>query len=286
MTGETSPLARPDFPILKADFTEDRAVRVVPVDASVESVRAPLRDQLASFGFVVASFPPGTKPEAAIGALARNLGLGELYVPVLYRFPEAKGFGGTLSNIEHDDAADHPGFATRSGQPWHVDGTLESIGAIRTSVLYCVRAAVSGGCTHLFNAVAAFRELQRSDPEAAQVLLDPFVLRRISTILSQAEWTDGPAFAECSDGSCVNRFSEGDTVRWSAPEGKEEELERALTFLRARAESGRYRVSVRLEAGQCLIFRNDQISHSREEYVDNPEVPRKLIRALFEQAPE
>src|SRR5207249_6529660 len=111
--------------------------------------------------------------------------------------------------------------------------TLEAIGSIRTSVLYCVRAALSGGRTRLFNAVAAFHALKKMDPEAARVLLMPSVLRRISTILSEDKWTDGPAFAENEDGSYVNRFSEGATARWNAPDGKGDELERALSFLRA-----------------------------------------------------
>jgi alpha-ketoglutarate-dependent taurine dioxygenase len=263
----------------------NRAMQVVAVDPSVGYSIAPVRDQLSDFGFAVLQFPTEVAPEVAIASLAERLGLGNPYIPALYRQPETSGFSAALSNIEHDERADHPGFATRSGQPWHVDGTLEDIGAIRTSVLYCVHAAQSGGHTRLFNAVAAFHALKEADPEAAQVLLMPSVLRRISTILSEAKWNDGPAFSENVDGSYLNRFSEGATACWNTPEGKGEELDRALSFLRAKAEESIYTASILLRPGQCLVFRNDQVSHSREEYVDDPKVPRKLIRALFEQAP-
>lgn len=274
---------RPGVPILNADYTKSRVMHVVPVDPAVRSTFTSVRDQLLDFGFAVLQFPQEAAPTAAIASLAEHLGLGDPYVPRLYR--QTSGFSAALASIQHSGGTDHPGFATRSGQPWHVDGTLEDIGAIRTSVLYCVRAALSGGHTHLFNAVAAFHALKKADPEAARVLLDPSVLRRVSTILSEEEWNDGPAFHEDADGSCLNRFSEGATARWIAPKGKGEELERALSFLRARSEEKTYSASIRLQTGQCLVFRNDQVSHSREEYVDDPKSPRKLVRALFEQAP-
>jgi alpha-ketoglutarate-dependent taurine dioxygenase len=283
--GEKIPPARPEARMLKADYSAGDAVAAIPVAPSDPTSFARVRDRLDGFGFAVLQFPAAMAPEEAITALADHAGLGAPYVPVLYRQPETSSLGDALSSIQHDETAGHPGFATRAGQPWHVDGTLEPIGAIRVSALYCVRAAVAGGHTRLFNAVAAFHELRKVDTDAARVLLDPTVLRRISTILREAKWTDGPAFSEDTDGSYMNRFSEGPTARWFAPEGKADDLDRALSFFRARADEDRYTASVLLEPAQCLVFRNDRVSHCREEYIDNPEAPRKLVRALFEKVP-
>lgn len=282
---EKLPPARPGARILSADYATIDAVETIRVSLSDATAFARVRERLDGFGFSVLQFPTDAAPEDAIKALADHVGLGAPYVPVLYRQPETTSLGDALSSIQHDESAGHPGFATRAGQPWHVDGTLEPPGAIRVSVLHCVRAALSGGHTRLFNAVAAFHELEEVDTKAARVLLEPTVLRRISTILREAKWTDGPAFSQDSEGSYINRYSEGDTARWLAPEGKQGDLDRALSFLRAKAEEDRYTASVLLKPGQCLVFRNDQVSHCREEYTDNPGAPRKLVRALFEKVP-
>ena len=138
----------------------------------------------------------------------------------------------------------------------------------------------------LFNSVAAFAELQAEDAEAAEVLLHPKVLRRTASIPGVQSFNDGPCFAYDSDSTLITRFSDGSTETWTAPEDSGDALERALKFLRSEAESNpKRRIALSLKPSQTLIFRNDLLSHGREEYKDVPDNPRHLIRALYEGIP-
>jgi hypothetical protein len=65
---------------------------------------------------------------------------------------------------------------------WHTDGARRRLGAIRTSLVACLRPAPVGGSSLLFNATAAFVELARSDPAATAALMAPDVLAHTATV--------------------------------------------------------------------------------------------------------
>lgn len=244
--------------------------------------------QLDRYGFVVVDTQARNDPETALRQLASWFGLGEPYVPELYRKGAGAAFGAAFSDIKQKAGGRHPGFLTDSAQPFHVDGLLEPLGRIRTSMLYCQRPAKQGGRTVLFNASLAYRRLLDHDPEAAKTLLDPNVLERVSS-LPDVESTSvtGPAFMQAGDHVVFTRFSDGTTERWHAPAGSEAAFERALDYFRScyGQDGSEMIAAIRLEAGECLVMRNDMLSHAREAFEDDADHPRHLVRSLHLEAP-
>ncbi|EWC64477.1 putative taurine catabolism dioxygenase [Actinokineospora spheciospongiae] len=236
-------------------------------------------------GFAVAALAPSQPPDDALAAVAAALGLGTPYIPALYRYPETRAYSAAYSHIRSDPGDRHPGFSTTAGQAWHVDGLLDEIGTIKTTILYCVRAAHRGGDTLLFNSLAAFAELRALDPDAALAMQSPKALNRRSTIPAIGVDADGPVFARDSFGAWTTRYTDNDTCTWNFAEGPPGGLRRGLEFLRAAAREPRYRLAVSLRPGEALIFRNDRLSHGRQPYEDTPAAPRHLIRALYADGP-
>ncbi len=271
---------------LFVDYRDATAACPVAVARSGRGVDE-LGDRLDTYGFVIAEMPGELPPQEAIDFLAEAWSLGAPYVPALYRLPGAEQFNRPYADIRADDAGDHPGFAVRSAQEFHVDGTLDGPGDVPMVLMYCVRPAVRGGESLLLNSIGVFHALREADPAAAAVLTRPTVLRRSSTLRGVRAHTDGPAFVVRDDGGIVNRYSDvASTTTWIAPAGEEDALDRALAFVRQEAGGdGRFRLSARLAAGECLIVRNDRVSHARQGYEDTAAHPRQLLRATFGVSP-
>ncbi|MFJ2609319.1 TauD/TfdA family dioxygenase [Streptomyces sp. NPDC087425] len=244
------------------------------------------REALETFGFAVTRSPSPTVSTAdahrEMAVIRADLDLGEPYVPLLYRESDQP----TVTEVTRKAGSDHPVFHTGAAQGWHTDGLLEDIGTIRTTLLYCVRPAHRGGRTALLNAGRVFAELRADDPEAADVLLSDTILGRRSTLPGVEREAVGPVFADLGDGTYATRYGEGRVERWH-PRGPAQRaaLDRALRHFRARRSDPDVRIDLLLGAGQCLIFRNDLLSHSREDFVDDPLRPRLLLRSLHTDAP-
>jgi alpha-ketoglutarate-dependent taurine dioxygenase len=273
--------------LVDADYCDPASLAVLDADLGDQiKSRMAIAGQLGRYGFAVVRFN-GTRPaHIALEYLADLLGLGEIFVPEIYRDPAKGSDYKRFAEIVPDDSSRHPGFANSNAQAMHVDGLLEPIATIKMSMLYCVSPALSGGQTIVFNSSGAFTGLQQQDPAAAAALLDKHVLERFTTIPGIHRKAIGPAFQREPDGEVVTRFSDGLTERWHARDGLRAELERALRFFRSVTEcDNRFRVSVPLEPDQALILRNDQVSHGREAFVSHQGRPRHLVRALFLKAP-
>lgn len=268
---------------LQADFRDPSCAE--PVDYSGHDTADAIARRLEQYGFVVVSIDDASPPNTQMAALSATLGVGDPYVPALYRYADTASYSASYSHIRSNSHDRHPGFSTTAGQDWHVDGLLDEIGTIKTTVLYCVCAAQRGGESLLFNSVSAFSELCEQDPIAAEALLSPDALTRSSTISTIDRSATGPVFSIDSDGNYSTRYTDNDTCTWNFSAGRAGALRRALDFLRAATENPRYRRAVLLEAGQALIFRNDRLSHSRRAYEDSPDARRHLVRALYATAP-
>ncbi|MEU4565476.1 TauD/TfdA family dioxygenase [Micromonospora sp. NPDC023956] len=268
---------------LQADFRDPRCAR--PVDFAEPDAPYRVVGSLDERGFAVVAMAEPGPPEAKLAALSAALRLGSPYVPALYRFAETKEHSASYSDIRSDPKDRHPAFSTTAGQSWHVDGLLDAIGHIRTTILYCVRPAHRGGDTLLFNAVAAFAELRDKDPAAADALCSPDALSRRSTIPAIDVSTTGPVFSVDGRGDLVTRYTDNETCTWNFSAGPPGGLRRALAFLRAATDDPRYRLALRLAAGQALVFRNDRLSHGRQSYEDGPNGRRHLVRALYTEGP-
>jgi hypothetical protein len=252
--------------------------------ASPEQVKA-LTARVSTAGFAL--LETGTGPgQDDLLALAGLLGLGEPFVPPLYRMPGSVQVGTagvsqmTAAPGTGADAARHPATSA-VGQGWHVDGTLQQMGEVRTSLLLCVRPAATGGQSLLFNATAAFLDLADHDPAAAAALMAPGVLVRVATVNGSNDSTAGPAFA-VTGGQLLTRYARTDADRWFPPSGDPSAVDRALARLDELAAPGSpYRLEFTLAAGQGLVFANSRLCHGRQPYTDDPAAPRTLLRALF-----
>lgn len=268
---------------LQADFRDPRCVQ--PVDFAGHDAPDQVVHNLDAHGFAVVAMAEPGPPDAILASLSAALGLGDPYVPALYRYAETVDYSAPYSDIRSDPDNGHPGFSTTAGQVWHVDGLLDEIGEIKTTVLFCVRAAHRGGDTLLFNSVAAFAELRDKDPGAAEALLSPSALNRRSTLPNIDVNATGPVFSVDERGDLITRFTDNETCTWDFSVGPPGGLHRALAFLRAATDNPRYRLAVRLAPGQALVFRNDRLSHGRQPYEDRPDARRHLVRALYGNAP-
>lgn len=249
----------------------------------VESLVSEISNNSFAIAHLGVAYDDPTRPVARVSDL---LDLGEPQVPALYRLQGAENYSSPYQELQSSTDDEHPGFSTTAGQAWHVDGTLDDIGTLKTTILYCVRSAYLGGDTQIFHAVSAFEELRRFDAQAAEALMSPTVLERWSTIPGIDAKAIGPAFTLAPNGEVFTRFTDNDSCSWNYMAGTAAgSLERALKFLREAVKDPRYRTSVRLEAGEALIFRNDRVSHGRTSYKDDPKARRLLVRSVYNRAP-
>ncbi|MFD0339987.1 TauD/TfdA family dioxygenase [Streptomyces sp. NPDC127117] len=268
---------------LLADFRDAQCAQ--RVDFAAEEAPDRIVRALRERGFALVAMGGSGEADVALKTLATALHLGDPYVPALYQNASAREYSASYSDIRSDAEDRHPGFSTTAGQGWHVDGLLDAIGVIKTTVLFCVRAAHRGGETLLFNSPAAFAALRRTDPAAAKALLSPVALRRRATIPGVDASATGPVFRTEPNGDLITRYTDNETCEWAFSAGPPGGLHRALEFLRAASEEPRYRLSVRLAADEALVFRNDRLSHGRQPYEDTPDTRRHLVRALYTKAP-
>ncbi|MDN3255272.1 TauD/TfdA family dioxygenase [Streptomyces sp. MA25(2023)] len=266
-----------------ADYRDPRCT--LRVEFTAQDAPEQLVAALDEWGFAIAVMREFEEPDAVLKELSTALNLGPPYVPSLYRQEEAKDYSAAYSDIRSDPDDLHPGFSRTTGQDWHVDGLLDDVGVIKTTILWCVRPAHRGGETLIFNSLAAFLRLRAADPEAAEALMAPTALLRRSTLPGVDHSRTGPVFALDENGELVTRYTDNDTCEWDHSAGAHGALRRALSFLAEQSRQAHSRLAVRLGAGEALIFRNDRLSHGREAYVDTARARRHLVRALYTKAP-
>lgn len=239
-------------------------------------------------GFAVFETSDDPSSEATMMALTEAVGLGEPFVPEMYRLPGTRSLYGAsgLNAISVGDGGDsHPAFRACSAQPFHCDGTLEEIGFVKSSMLICIAAAETGGETRVFDAVGAFAVLEREDPAAAQSLTSD-CLKRVGTVGLVGAMHVGPAFAR-RDGECLSRYSVTSTDSWVVPNDVcPDDLRAGIDWMEtASAWGSSHTVSLRLEERQGILFANDKVAHARGAYTDGPSSVRRLLRGLYRTRP-
>ncbi|MER8072284.1 alpha/beta hydrolase fold domain-containing protein [Streptomyces sp. NPDC094034] len=265
------------------DLIPEEPVPVADAGALVPLELSQVADRYARHGFAIIQLPPGPFTDKSLLALAESLGLGEPFLPPLYRL------GGTVATVSRISAAanegtvdaDHPSFARTVGQELHCDGTLQDIGFIKASVLLCESPAAEGGDTTLFNASAAFARLLMTDAAAATALATPGVLIRQANVNGSTEVNSGPAFT-VQDGQLICRYCVSGTDRWAVPaDVTEADLWRGVEFMRwASQPISPFFARLRLGEGQAIVFDNTRISHGRSPYSDSKTQHRCLHRSL------
>lgn len=258
-----------------------------PADLARESPR--IVDRFARHGFAILQLEAAAVGPDTLVTLGDELGLGAPFVPPLYRIGRADSPSVTRISAALNlgtDHADHPSFGRTVGQRLHVDGTLQEIGFVKTSMLLCEAPAAEGGDTILFNASAAFAQLVAEDPEAAAALATPGVLVRQANVNGCSDVNVGPAFT-VDDGRLVCGYSVTETDSWAVPDGvSETDLRRGVEFmLRASSPGSPHHLQLRLGAGQAILLDNRRISHGRTDYRDSDTQCRCLYRSLHLEAP-
>ncbi|WP_292765961.1 TauD/TfdA family dioxygenase [Microbacterium sp. UBA3486] len=234
---------------------------------------------------------PLSDAATVIHGLRDALDLGDPFSPPLYSGTAAvRADGLSQLNVDSASAAGgaHPSFGTTDGQRLHTDGTLQPIGLIRTTILYCEQAAADGGGTYFFNSNGVFSRLRREDPDAAEQLSREGVLRRISNIGDDRHIADGPAFADSDEAGLQTRFALSSTDYWNIPDGEDgRALLRGLSFLlEAQTEGSPDFVELNFEPGMGVLFANDRLSHGRRSFVNHAGAPRSVQRGLYTRVPK
>ncbi|MFJ8478466.1 TauD/TfdA family dioxygenase [Kitasatospora sp. NPDC094011] len=268
------------LPAFPADLPDPLRLGSYRITAA-EAARIGERVRQVGFAVVDVAEEP---TEQHLTLLAARLGLGDPFVPPIYRRPGtvAVAHSGVSTLTATADGIAHPAVSA-GGQGLHVDGLLQPIGTVRTSVLLCAQPAAKGGVSTLFNATAAFWHLAGADPQAAETLMGSAVLTRTANVNGSTDRAAGPAFAVV-DGQLLTRYSRDGNDTWTAAPGRDAALERALDAMEALAEPGSpFAARLTLAAGHGLIFANSRLCHGRTPYQDDPTAPRRMLRGLFTQ---
>lgn len=225
-------------------------------------------------------------PAAVLHDFTQSLNLGAPFVPPLYQFSNSTLYDelgmSTLAPAPGEEST-HPVFGSTEALELHTDGTLQQLGEIPTSVLFCVSPADRGGATNVFQAVRAFLMLQETNPALAAALLDPRALTKQASVNGSREICRGPVFAY-RDGELVTRYSVTARDRWNV-----EEVARLADAKNALADLAKmntpYLHQITLRSGQGIIIANDRVSHGRTGFSNSPPQTRRMLRVLFTRQP-
>ena len=243
-------------------------------------------------GFAVLDIKPGhvvINSVEIINIISKLLELGSPFIPPLYQQGDYKA--GVISKISVDDELQkdflHPSFHKTRGLKLHSDGTLQKIGYIKTSIMYCKLPGVTGGDNTFFNASGAFAALVCKDLSAAIALMHPMVFIRQANVNGCDDINHGPTFT-IENGEIFSAYSVTETDRWENVKGVNgDDLARGINFLDLLARpNSPYFFQFKLTADQLLICANAKISHGRTPYTDSPSTRRCLYRSLFLQRPK
>ncbi|RBW46535.1 hypothetical protein DS885_07740 [Psychromonas sp. B3M02] len=181
----------------------------------------------------------------------------------------------------------HEGFESNNAQGLHVDGTIEPLGSIQTSLLYCKQPAKIGGESIVFNLMGAINDLAKNDLSLIQPLFDPNALKRASTYEGINESHTGPILGYHPETKrLIARFAINITCQWQEGFNKVPGLERTINRLIAMAEEGSpYTAKFQLQSETLLVMDNSRICHGRAAYTDCPTKPRTMIRGIYSQLP-
>jgi alpha-ketoglutarate-dependent taurine dioxygenase len=181
----------------------------------------------------------------------------------------------------------HEGFESNNEQGFHVDGTVEPLGSIQTSLLYCKQPAKIGGESILFNLMGAISQLAKTDMSLIEPLFDPNALKRASTYEGINESYTGPVLGyHPNTQRLIARFAINITCQWEEGFKKVPGLERSIKQLFDMAKEGSpYSAKFQLESGTLMVMDNSRICHGRAAYTDCIEQPRIMIRGIYSQLP-
>ena len=252
-----------------------------------DSARTAILDEYYQRGFALFQLDfAGHDPAAVLHDFTQALNLGDPFVPSLYQFSNSTLYDergiSTLAPV-HADESHHPVFGSTDPLELHTDGTLQQLGEVPTSVLFCVSPADCGGATTVFQAVQAFLELHDAHPALAAALLDERALTKHASVNGSREVCSGPVYGY-RDGELVTRYSVTDRDHWN-----DDEVARLADAKNALADLAKWNTpyfhQITLGRGQGIILANDKVSHGRTGFSNSPHQTRRMLRVLFRHKP-
>ncbi|GMK47952.1 hypothetical protein PghCCS26_50820 [Paenibacillus glycanilyticus] len=240
-------------------------------------------DNYLSNGFAVFEIVENDVSDEQLLKLYAQVGLKDPFVPSIYKdrsgIYENSGLNYIAANSYSNDIM-HRAFQTNNRQELHSDGTLEDIGVIATSTLFCVEPADIGGETIIFNSVGAFYRMLLEEFDVVESLLNECALKRIDLGRTNRV-AIGPAF-KIIDNKILSRFSMDNTCNWEYGIEIDSKLSIALNeILKYAHEDSPYYTKFKLGKNQGVIMANSKVSHGRESFQNGPINKRKMVRGLF-----
>ncbi len=255
-----------------------------------ERIRRDLKDQdfaVIDRQILVGMTPQldGAKIEQGIRSLANVLGIGEPYLPELYKNSACIDYTQSLFNHIGGPSrkSNHPAFSSQNELNLHTDGTLNYIGEVRLTILGCITEAQRGGESVLFRAAALAEQVMREDRDILAPFFDPRAMRRHATIDENLRYAEGPLL-KWVGGELLSSYctTPRDEWRYDVVPGLRE-ARRA--FEAAISDFPNLTCTFPLKCGQALVMDNSRLSHGRLSFTDNPSAPRYLLRGLFRNYP-
>jgi hypothetical protein len=270
-----------DIELISSNYNNLDKLKWFEIDFNYVS-RLKIQKYIKTNGFCIVRTNSITgSPVEKLRKIAGIFGLDRPYIPVAYRKSSLES-GSAYTDVCTLHNHQNRSFMSSESRGFHVDGLLEPMGFVRTSMLYCIRPAVEGGETIILNSVGLFADLMKKNPEAASTFVNSNVLCRKATVPGVKDNSMGPVIEFDRERGILNRYSDGDTEEWYPPQNKKKHFWQALNFFRQKSRfDGRRRISLKLKNNDCLIMCNSKVSHARSGYRDDVIAPRHLIRAIY-----
>ncbi|WP_083867346.1 TauD/TfdA family dioxygenase [Natrialba taiwanensis] len=281
---EISDLSNIDLdPVCHAQYNQSvtKKADIGKFDPSSDGFKQSVLYTYRELGFAKMTIGDINQPRKELAKVAQEFGFDSAFVPSSYSNDRSlhDEFGINQIGGGKNTGGNHEGFFSNEEQAVHVDGTLEPIGTIPTTMMLCRSQAESGGESRIFNSVSAFCQLAREQPTLANALSSEQALTRSDVDRSGTSVT-GPAF-DINRYGLVNRFSLDNTSEWNVNEV--EHLQAALNWMNDKLEnSSKFYTEFNLNSGDLLIVANHKISHGRNGYKDKKNNRRQLFRAIFD----
>lgn len=260
-------------------------IEVPQLSISGEELSCEIIERYVRKGFAILHFQSDEPSCSTVESLGEFLNLGDPFIPPLYTKGGYKA--SPIATISTQTCSTHPTFQKEVGVSLHCDGTLQSIGFIKTSVLLCEAPAAQGGESILFNATGAFAELVNCDLDAAIALATPESLLRQANMNGCTDKNYTSVFAvEDDELICAYSVTETDSFI-DGPNVDSSALKRGVDFMEKASQPGSpYYAEVLVGANQTIIFANNKIAHGRKPYSNAPGTRRCLYRGLFLKYPQ
>jgi hypothetical protein len=168
------------------------------------------------------------------------------------------------------------GYQTNVRLPYHTDGS-DLVG------LLCVRGAKSGGLSSLVSSVTVYNEMLAQRPDLVRVLMGPnYRDRRGEIPQGKGPWYVLPVFNPHA-GRMISSYVRSairKAQRFAEVPRVSTQLEEAMNFLDALAESPSLHLDMELVPGDIQLVCNHYLLHSRTTFEDHsePERRRHLLR--------